>query len=79
MIGAGVNAQLFNYMRGIQKPRDESNQDRGLKIKFAFAASMAANVPLLAADFTIVVVTATKIRHVGVILAAPVTLAAIAG
>lgn len=74
-----MNSHLFNYKRQLQKPRDESNQDRGLKIKFAFAASLAANVPLVAGDFTIAAVTATKIRPGGVILAAPVTLAAIAG
>lgn len=74
-----MNSSLFKYMRRLQKPCDESNQDRGLKIKFAFAASMAANVPLVAADFTIAVVTVTKIRHGGVILAALVTLAVIAG
>lgn len=74
-----MNFLLFNYMRDLQRPRDESNQDRGLKIKFTFAAVMAANVPLVAADFTIAVVTATKIRHGGVALAANGTLAAIAG
>lgn len=79
MIGAGLNIQLFNYMHGLQKPRDESNQDRALKIKFAFAATMAVNVPLVAADFTIALLTSTEIGDGGVILAAPVTLAAIAG
>lgn len=76
-----MNSGLFNYMWGLQMPRDEdeSNQKRGLKIKFAFAASMVANVPLAAADFTIAVAIATKIGHGRVILAAPATLAAIAG
>ena len=80
MIGLFVNVPLFSCLHSLQKPcDDESNQDRGLKIKFAFAAIMAARVPVVAADFTIAVVTVTKIRHGGVILAAPVTLAAIAG
>lgn len=74
-----MNLHLFYYMRRLQRPRDESNQDRLLKIKFAFAASMAGNVPLVAVDFTIAVVTATKVRSGGAILAAPVTLATIAG
>lgn len=79
MVGGGVNSNLFTYMRRLQKPHDESNQDRNLKIKFAFGASMFANVPLGAADFTIAAITAANIRHGGVILAAPGALAAIAG
>ena len=74
-----MNSNLFTYMRRLQKPRDESNQDRGLKIKFALGPSMFVSVPLVAADFTIAAVTATNIRDGGGVLAAPVTLAAIAG
>lgn len=80
MVGAGANVSLYTYMCHLQKPRDdESNQDRGLKIKFAFGASMLANVPLIAADFAIAAVMASSIRHGGVVLAALITLAVIAG
>lgn len=80
MIGAGANVSLYTYMSSLQKPRDdESNQDRSLKIKFAFGASMLANIPLIAADFAITAVIASKIQHGGVILAALQTLAVIAG
>ena len=64
----------------IHKPRDdESNQARDFKIKIAFGASMGANVPLVVADFAIAAVIASKIRHGGIVLAAPHTLAVIAG
>lgn len=79
MFGFGVNSILFSLMHRLQGPRDESNQERILKIKFAFAASMAANVILVAADFTMAIATATKVRSGSAILAAPATLAAIAG
>lgn len=79
MVGCSVNLSLFTYMRHLQTPHDESNQARNLKIKFAFGASVFANVPLGFTNFTIAVITAANIRHGGVILAAPGALAAIAG
>lgn len=74
-----MNTSLYTYMRRLQKRRDETNQNRSFNTKIAFGASTFANVLLVAADFAIAAVIATKIRDAGGVLAAPVTLAAISG
>lgn len=79
MFGTVVISILFTYINSVQQLWDQGNQDRGLYIKIAVAASMAVHVPLVAADFMIAVVTATKTRHVRFALVAYGTLAAMAG
>lgn len=61
------------------KPRDEAPQKRDRNIKLAFSASMIASAFLFATDLAIAAAIGTKVRNGGGVLAAPVTLGAIAG
>lgn len=72
---------LYTYMCRLRhpKPCDEAPQTRDRNIKSAFSASIIASALLVAADLAIAAVIGTKVRDGGDVLAAPVTLGAIAG
>lgn len=78
-LGLWVNAVIYVCLHRVQKPIDESNQKRDKKIRFAFSISIFANLVVAAVDFAIAAAIGTKISGGGDVLAAPFTLAAIAG
>ena len=75
-----VNVALFERMYILDKrDSDTTNQSRYVKQKLLYIVAMAVNPLIIAADVAIAAVMGSKIAGGHDILAAPVTMAAIAG